>query len=207
MICSTSSSTRAACALLAVLLGGCARAQKPPSRQVRIAVFPPVNLGSGAAPMKELRGAIEAALRAQRFELVEPAALEAFLARHRVRYSGGLDRETAIAASAELGVEGVVITAVESFQATPPRLSVTQRLVSAGDAPAILWIDGVSRSGDESPGFFDLGIISDGGELAAKMFGDLASSMAAFRDNRGPRAPPCAAARRFRPRNSFRSPL
>jgi hypothetical protein len=149
---------------------------------------------------------IEESLRKQRFELVEPAVMEGFLARHRVRYTGGLDRETAIAAASELGVEGVVITAIESFQPAPPRVSVTQRLVSAGEAPAIVWIDGASRSGDESPGFFDLGIVTDPARLNASVFSDLAASLAAFRDGQGPRANACATAGRFGPQISFRSP-
>jgi hypothetical protein len=205
VISSASSSSRAACALLAVALAACAHGQKP-VRQVRLAVFPPVILASGSVPMQELRRLVEDSLRKQRFEVVELAAMEMFLARHRVRYTGGLERETAIAASSELGVEGVVITSIEAYQASPPRLSVTQRLVSTGEAPAIVWIDGASRSGDESPGFLDLGIVTDPGRLATSMFRDLAASLAAFRDGAGPRASGCATAGRFAPRNSFRAP-
>lgn len=155
--------------------------------------------------MKELRAAIEAALREQQFELVEPQTLEPFLEHHRVRYTGGVDLETSIAAATELGVEGVVITSVESYQASPPRVSLTQRLVSAGDKPAIVWIDGASRSGDESPGFFDLGLVPDAGQLTVKMLHALAGSLAAFRDGRGPRAVACPGAGRYGPRNFFRS--
>jgi len=156
--------------------------------------------------MKELRAAIEAALREQHFDLVQPQVLEMFLERHRVRYTGGLDLETSIAAERDLGVEAIVITSIESYQASPPRLSLTQRLVSAGDKPAILWIAGASRAGDESPGFFDLGIVSDAGQLGAQMLHDLARSLAAFRDGRGPRAMACPGAGRYGPRNAFHSP-
>ena len=205
MICSRNCSTSAA-ALLAVLCA-CAGAQRAPARHLRIAVFPPANLSTAAAPMKELRGELEAALRARQIELVERAPLEEFLARHRVRYSGGLDRETAIAAAAELGVTGVLITSIEAFRPSPPRLSLTLRLVSSGDAPAIVWIDGASRAGDDSPGLFELGVITDVAELQSKVFSDMAASLAAFRDGKGPRAKACAPAGRFGPRNAFRSPL
>ena len=151
MTCSTSSSHRAAAALLCALVLGPACAgpgRLRASAPARIAVFPPGNVSGESAPTRELQAALLAALRARQLSLVEPAPLEEFLARHRVRWTGGVDRETALAAGAELGADAVLITSVELYKADPPRLGLTLRLVSTGDDPAILWIDGTARAGD-----------------------------------------------------------
>ena len=77
------------------------------------------------------------------------AELEPFLVRHRIRYTGGLDAETARAAREELHAHAVLITSLDLYRPTsPPAIAITMRLVSAGDEPIILWIDGASRAGD-----------------------------------------------------------
>lgn len=213
MTSSTSSSSRVARAgpawLAAILLGACAgpRVAPPPPRG-RVAVLPPANLSGAAAPAQELRIVLEAALRERGVDLVEPAVLEEFLARHRLRYTGGLDRAAALAAEAELGVVGVLVTTIELFRPSdPPKLGVVQRLVSVGSEPAILWIDGSGHTGDESPGAFDLGLIADLPTLRAKVFRELAASLASFLAGTGPRASACAGARRYEPKSRFRSHL
>lgn len=207
MISSTSSSGSARVAA-ALLLCGCAAARKAEGpHRGPIAVLPPANLSGVAAPMQELRAALLAALREQRVEMVGEAAVEEFLAAHRVRFTGGVDRATALAARAELRAESILVTSIELYQHEgPPKLAVGLRLVSAGEEPAIVYADAVARSGDQSPGLFELGLVNDPAELRARVLGQLASSLSAWREGRAPHARRCAAAGRFAPRHRFRSP-
>lgn len=179
-----------------------------PPKVARIAVLPPVSLGGTSAPLKELRLGVEAALRARGVELVEPALLEEFLTRQRVRYTGGVDRAVALAAERELGAQALLVTSLELFRPEgPPKLAVLQRLVATGERPAILWIDAASRAGDDAPGAFDLGLIPDYPTLQARVLERLAASLAAWRSGTGPHAGACEPAWRFQPRNVFRSHL
>ncbi len=115
-------------------------------------VLPVHNLTGGQAPVKELATVIEAAV-ARRFEVLGANVVEEFLARHRMRYTGGIDAAEARALREELGADAVLITALQTHRAAnPPTLAISMRLVATGDEPTILWMDHVARAGDESPG-------------------------------------------------------
>jgi TolB-like protein len=184
--------------------GGPAVTQRPPLR--RLAVFPLVNASGVVAPMRDIGAALRRQLEKERIPFVEGAPVDDFLARHRIRYTGGLDAATAVLASRELGVDQVLITTVVAVGREPmPRLSVEARLVTAADDPRIVWADGFSRLGDESPGAFDLGVIRDFDELAARGFAGLARSLSAFAQQKEAAPAVCPPAGRFRPRSSYRS--
>ncbi len=210
MICCTSSSSRCALALaLAVSLGGCAgtraKAGLPRAAPAKLALFPLLNLSGGMAPVREVGRALEQSLRLHGIELVDADAQEQFLARHRIRYTGGIDREGAEAAGAELGASGVLLASLDLYQAgVPPSVALTLRLVSADGAAKVLWIDGAGRTGDDAPGLFDLGLVNDATALQADLMDRLSTSLAAFLDHRKASAG-CAGGGRFAPRASFRS--
>jgi len=188
------------------MASACAGA-RPVPRRGPIGVLPPANLSGAAIPTRELRETWEKVLRQRGVQVIDPAALDAFMARHRVRSTAGVDAEVARASAAELGIEGILVTAVELYRNQPPALAMTARLVSTGPDPAIAWIDGESRTGDESPGLFELGLITDVHELQARVMGTLADSLRAFRDGAAPRARACGGGGRFAPRTAFRSRL
>lgn len=205
--------------LVAALMGGCGTAA-PRARsaaegwaaaigpKVRLAVLPPANLSGATVPLREISAEVQSALGRRGLEVVSEERVERFLAKRRLRYTAGLDAASATAASEDMGVEGVVVTAVEAYvPGPPPRFAVTLRLVAAGEDATLLWIDGASRSGDDSPGLFDLGRIDDIRELQRRVLRHLADSLAAALDGTGPRAPACPGGRRFRPRMPYRSPL
>ena len=84
------------------------------------------------------------------------------MAKYRVRYVGGIERVVAEALKKETGTEGVLITSLELYSdMNPPKMAMVSRLVSTGDKPVILWIDGVGLAGDDSPGILELGLIKD----------------------------------------------
>jgi TolB-like protein len=219
---SSSNSARALTAVLCAALCGCAAAgaAQPPAaaaevRKIetaaapplrRIAVFPLVNAAGVVAPMRDIGATLRLELEKQGTPFVEGAPVDEFLARHRIRYTGGLDAATAVLAGRELGVDAVLITTVVAVGREPmPRLSVESRLVTANDDPRILWAGGFSRLGDESPGAFDLGVIRDFNQLAAKGFDGLARSVATLAQRKEVPTVACPPAGRFRPRSSYRS--
>ncbi|MGZ6143727.1 MAG: hypothetical protein ACXWLM_10325, partial [Myxococcales bacterium] len=200
----SSSSSLLALALLAAA-GASAAAQAPPAPG-RFALFPAANLSGAVAPVQELEAMLEKELRDRGVPLVSGDAVDAFLAERRIRYTAGLSPDDALAARNALGVTGVLIATVTAYQRDPPRLGLELRLVSADLKPRILWADGVFRAGDESPGLFELGVITDPNLLARRVFGDLAGSLATFLKGSGPAARACPSSGRFSPQVSFRAP-
>jgi Peptidoglycan-synthase activator LpoB len=213
MTSSTSSSSSWLAAALGValaLLAGCAHASHAPPAAIKakLALFPVENLTGGGAPTGQLLIALETAMRARGIDIVGGDILERFLARHRVRYTGGITSGIAVAARDELGVEGVLLTSVELYSAArPPKLALTIRLVSAADEPKILWVDGASRTGDESPGLLGMGLLGSLEEVQARVLSGLASSLVTFLEGRPGQAGRCQVEGRFKPRIAYRGHL
>ncbi len=183
------------------------RAATGPAASSRLALFPFVNLSGTAVPGKEIQASLERTLRAQGLDVVAGRVLEGFLARHRIRWVGGLDREAARAARAELGVDGVLLTSLELYNTLgAPRHAMTMRLVSVADTPAILWMDGTARAGDDSPGLFGVGLVGSMKELEDRALSRLTGSLLSFLRGKGPRIGTCPGGARWAPRIRYRSP-
>ena len=201
-----------AAAALLVAAAGCASGRA--SRELpfeagpraRIALLPPENLTAGTLPVRRILGTLEVAVARAGLEVVSGDAIQEFLARHRIRYTGGVDGAMARAAQEELGVDALLVSSVELYAPTPPRFGVALRLVSAGEEPRILWTSGFARAGDDSPGLLRLGVVEDLGRLERDALDGLARSLADFLAGEGARAPTCPSSRRFRPRIEFRAP-
>jgi len=196
--------TRAGAIVLLAALACAGPRQALGPRPRKIALLPPENRSGVVAPMNEVRAAIGAALRAQGVPVVDDAAMDQFVANHRVRNTAGIDRATAAAAAEELGADAVLVSVLDLYQpARPAKFGLALRLVSTAEG-AILWIDGEARTSDESPGLLDLGVLDLKG-LQARIYRDLAASLAAWRNGEGSRAPACDGGRRFRPDSRFRA--
>lgn len=197
-----------------LLLAGCATGKKATKENLSgmkerflIAVFPLENLSGSAAPLKQIRGSLIEGLRARGIEVLAEDVLEKFMAKHRVRYTGGIDKITAKGFKDEIKCQGVLITSLELYNETyPPKIAMTSRLVSTGDNPAILWIDGVGLAGDDSPGILDLGLIKDPKTLQIKaenlLLDSLQQRLAGQKENTE-----LEVKRKFRPKISYRSPV
>jgi len=196
-----------ACALF---LAGCGAAAglRPESPGVtqgyRIAVLPVDNLsGSGQGVARELRASLMAHLADEGVELLGDDALEQFMTRHRLRYVGGVDQPTSQALMEETGSNAVLVTNLETYQdVDPPRIALYCRLVSTGPKPQIIWMDGISLTGDQSPGVLDLGLVHDHRELRDMVLGRLVGSLVE-QLSRGGGPPDKGAPRKFRPRIYF----
>lgn len=180
----------------------------PPSGGIRtrIAVFPPENLSGVPVPLDDIQLELRAALQAKGANLVPNDDVEAFLRRRRLRYTGGLDARAAKAALRELRAEAVLITSVQTFDTTTPKLALILRLVATGATPTILWIDGVAVGGKDAPGLFGVGIVSRAQALRRASLARLTVSLGAYLQGRGPKAWPCPSQSRFAPASVFFAP-
>ena len=177
-------------------------------RKFNIAIFPVENLSATRAPLKEIKQGFVERLTKQGFHILEEEALEKFMARHRIRYVGGLDREIAKAFKEEAGVEGVLITSLELYnKMIPPKIALTSRLVSTGDHPSILWIDGIGMAGDDSPGILGLGLIEDPEALLEKAMKSMTDSLIRYMMTRTDKGDGRGAKKKFQPKIAYRSPI
>ncbi len=198
-----------ACLLLSACAGSGAplrTAAPPAAERGRIVVFPVENLSGSAAPVREIRGLFIARLQAAGVPVLDDDSLDQVMTRHRVRYTGGVDRDVALALKQEAGVEAILIPSLELYDETqPPKVAMFSRLVSTGDSPAVLWMDGAGMAGDDSPGLLGLGLVEKPDALLARAVDALTGSL--LRDGseldhvRAGREAP----RKFRPKLVYRS--
>jgi len=173
-----------------------------------IAILPLENLSGTNAPLKDIKELFTNMLRAKGFPILEGETLEKFMARYRIRYTGGVDKPLAQAFKNDTGTGGILITSLELYsEVNPPKIALTSRLVSTGDNPMILWIDGVGLAGDDSPGILGLGLIEDPGALLEKAVGKLTGSLGEYFDKKLEGDHIKSVKRKFRPKISYRSDL
>ena len=175
--------------------------------RIRIAVFPVENLSGTVAPLKEIRQMFIEKLGAKGVDVVDEETLEKFMAKYRIRYTGGVSTEIAKAFKQDIHVSGVLITSLELYSdANPPKISLISRLVATGENPSILWMDGVGLAGDDSRGLLDLGLIEDPKVLLDKGMKVMFDSMERYlsKESKGSRGD--SVKRKFRPHIAYRSP-
>jgi hypothetical protein len=170
-----------------------------------VAVFPIENLSGEGVPEHEFRVTLIQRLVSAGLRVIDDAALDAFMVRHRVRYAAGLETATAQALVQELGVDGVVFASIElSDSSASPKLALMARLVSVRDVPTVVWADDVGLAGDEAPGLFDLGIVNDFEVLQTRALDHVGASLDGWLKTGAP-ARPMRNRPTFRPRSEFRS--
>jgi hypothetical protein len=196
-------------------LSGCTNTKEAVKRispvdteRFRMAVLPIENLSGTAAPLKEIGKAIISGLKVRGVDVLEDDALEKFMAKHRIRYVGGIDKNVGQSFAKETRTSGVLITSLELYsEMNPPKIALTSRLVSTGDNPVILWIDGIGLAGDDSPGILGLGLIEDMKTLREKAFSSLLDSLTEYMQSQQGSASIKKAKKKFRPKIAYRSPV
>jgi len=169
-----------------------------------IAVLPINNISGEPAPLADIKQVLMKGLLDRGIGVLDDNDLQGYMFRHRLRYVGGVDRETASTMKEETGADAVLITSVELYNSTyPPKVSIWSRLVSTGKEPKILWIEGRSMSGDDSPGILGLGIVDDPKLLLQRTVHSLLDSLSAFmeKDGQGHRV----GVKHYMPRTAYRS--
>jgi hypothetical protein len=191
--------------LVALLLGAGAAPAAGGGRQAKIAVFPVENLSGADAPLKAVRQFLVDRLQTEGFDVLGDDTLEAFIVRHRVRYTAGIDAATAESLRRETGVDGVVFASVElASEMISPKIALMARFVSTADTPRVVWADDVAIAGDDAPGWFALGLINDHQVLLARALERLAASLLSHLKSGGTGSPPTPADK-FRPKSSYRN--
>lgn len=171
--------------LLLLLHSFLAQAQEPLLKKgSRIALFPIENLSGMPAPLRDIAAELHASLRGRGVNLVEPALVEAFIDKQRVRYLGAVDEKMAASLKRELQVDAVLIATLELYiDVFPPKISMVSRLVSLHEPPEIVWMNSIGMTGDDSPGFLGLGIIESIEKLRKKGVQTLTASFQNFAEN------------------------
>ncbi len=146
-----------------------------------IAVMPLENLTGMPVAVQEMRKSLVQDLKRKGLNLLGEDVLENFLERHRIRYTGGLNRDLGEALRMETGTNAVLFPTLELLDdAVPPKAALTARLISTHRSAPILWMDGVGMSGNDAPGFLLLGLINDPAVLWNKTKGKVVESLAEY---------------------------
>lgn len=184
-----------------------AQAQPFPAGEERtlLAILPVDNMTGRTLDGAPIAAAWRAALTARGVPLLDEPRLSALMDAHRVRYTGGLAPDLAVAFRDEAAVTEVLVTSIERWDDTgSPTLTLTSRLVSTEARPRIRWVDGGGVSGEDHPGFLDLGVVTDPSVILDRTIDKLADSLAASLSRATVKRP--GPQRRFRPRQEFRHP-
>lgn len=169
-----------------------------------VAVFPVENLSGTGAPLGEVRRHLAEQLTAAGVSVLDESALEAFLTRHRVRYTAGIDGQTAAVLRRETGAQAALFVSVElSSELIPPKIALTARLVSTEDPPEVAWADDAGMSGDDAPGWLSLGLVNDHQVLLTSALDRLSESLLGYLQTGKP-APAPDGAGRFKPKSFTR---
>ena len=174
----------------------------------RIAIYPVENLSGIVAPVKEIRQVCIEKLKGHGVDVLEEEVLEKFMTKYRIRYTGGVNREIAKAFRQDINVDGVLIISLGFYSdANPPKISLISRLVSTGEDPSILWMDGVGLAGDDSPGILDLGLIEDPNLLMDKALKTILNSLVRYLSGGPEGRVGQSAKKKFNPKIFYRSPV
>lgn len=199
------SQARSRLVLLGLLLGLGAGAGFASERIGAVAVFPVENLSGRAIPAAEVRQFLIDRFVGQGVSVLDDQALDAFIARHRVRYGAGIDPVTADLLKQETGAEGVVIASVETSSSdAPAKVAMFVRLISIQAAPVVVWAEDEGVAGDDAPGLFDLGLVNDYPAVLKRALDRLGRSLVSFLETGQPRTGLKRAAK-FRPKSSYRA--
>ena len=149
-----------------------------------IALLPVENLSGTAAPLKDLNNILAKELEKRGVSLVDQKTLDDFIIQNRIRYTGGINERVSQKIRKEVGAEAAFITSLELYEERfPPKIALISRLVRCEDQPFIVWMDSIAMTGDESPGFLELGVIRDPLVLRRKAIVTLAESLSGYLEN------------------------
>jgi TolB-like protein len=172
-----------------------------------LAVLPAHNLSATPIPSDTIKKSLIDNLSKRGLQVVTEENLRQFIFKYRMRYVGGITRETAEALKQETGVDGVLITTVGFYNDTPPpKIAIFSRLVSTGPSPEILWMDGVGSAGNDTLGLFELNLIEDPRVLLIKALDYLTTSLVNGLENWGENRKIHPARQKFQPKFVYRSP-
>ena len=197
-------------ALAVACLAGCATSPQSSAEgdgarpRPRVLVLPPENLATGPIASREVAFRLEQMVALAGADVIGGERLDEYLAKYRIRYTGGIDPVAAKAAREEMGADAILATTVMLWSGDAPQVAVVSRLVSTADTPAVLWMDGHARTGDDAPGLFALDVVGDPQVLKSEALKRLGQSLEAYLA-RGTRPEMCSGGGWWRPRIAYRA--
>ena len=166
-----------------------------------IAVMPLENLTGMSVAGQVLRNRLLQDLKRKGLNILGDDVLEKFMERHRVRYTGGLNRELGEALREETGTNAVLFQTLELLDDTvPPKAALFARLVSTHRSGDILWADSTGLAGNDAPGLLLLGLINDPAILWNKAMGQIVESLMTYLTGKSTKDPR-KAEKRFLPKS------
>ena len=203
-------------AVLFICLSACTRLNgqavkettEPFINKVPIAVLPVNNLSGLPAPLSDIRQLLINSLNKAGINTLDEEVLERVMAKHRIRYVGGIDTVAAKAFKNEALTETALITSLELYNDVfPPKIALTSRLVSVGKTISILWMKGIGITGDDSPGILELGLIEDPQTLLRKALQNITVSLSEYLSDQGSGMDIDKNRKKFWPKVIFQSPI
>ena len=145
-----------------------------------IAVLPFENLTDDPDASRRITALVTQELKNRGFSVIDADAVEEFLAKRRIRYTGAVTRMTAREMGEAFDVDAVLVGSVTLFSSEDRTgevlAGVAARLVSTEDC-RIIWANTISHSGDDFEGFLGLGILRTldelGPRIVKKLFEDV----------------------------------
>jgi len=160
------------------------RVGMPISEESLVALLPVDNLSGKKIPAGEIAEKYRQRLEQQGLRFLSRERLEAFMYRHRMRYTGGLSASLAQALREEEQVDAVIVTSVASYADNGvPQLALSSRLVLCQELPRIAWIDALGVTGDDAPGLLALGRVSEVDVLLDRTLDRLVVSLSSYLQN------------------------
>jgi hypothetical protein len=215
MTSSTSSSSRVRNLRLIVAaawLAGCAGPRPAPTPvadaaatpRLRVLVLPPENLMVGPLPSRDVTERLAQMVALAGADVIGGERLDEYLAKYRIRYTGGVDAAASKAAREDLGADAILTSSFILWSGSAPVASFVARLVRTSDVPAVLWMDGYARTGDDAPGLFALEVIGDPAVLRAEALSQVGASLQAYLAT-GVHPARCTGGGWWRPRLAYRA--
>ena len=134
----------------------------PPDTDTLIALLPVENLSGNRAPLRGINRLLRTSWSEAGFRLLDDEVLEDFMRRHRVRHTGGVSSRVSRAIEEETATEATLVTSLEAYEDTAsPGVSLASRLISSGEEPEIVCMEGVGLSGEGFAGLLGLGRVTE----------------------------------------------
>jgi hypothetical protein len=144
-------------------------AATPGEGATRIAILPFQNVSGHVQAPVLIMPLIAPALRDRGYDVVEPEALESFLAQRRIRATNKLSQEQLLALRGQFGAALALMGSIDLFADTAgnPQWGLSARIrdIMSGQ---IVWADAAGFTGDDFTGFLGLGTITSPEQLAVK---------------------------------------
>ena len=173
-----------------VLLAGCGAGVRhhavhdfPGDRPYRLALLPLTNLTTDPSAADVLSSALAVELLGvPEFAVVDVAAVNSVLSRHRIRYADRMNTEQFMVLGRELAVDGVLVGAVYAFEyrqeqeGPVPLVSMHARIIDVADG-RILWVAEQTRTGTDGEFILGIGFEKSLTRLASRVAGEIVETL------------------------------